>query len=66
MKKVFLTLAVVATVALVSCTGKAKEEATDAAADTAVLVEEEMIEVVDTVAVDTTATTVAADTTVAQ
>lgn len=65
MKKVFLTLAVIATVALVSCTGKAKEEATETPADTAILVEEEAVEVVvDSIAADSTAT-VAADSTVA-
>lgn len=70
MKKAFLTLAVVAAVALVSCNNKAKEEAADAnAADTAILVEEEAIEIVsDTVAApaaDTTAT-VAVDSTAAK
>jgi len=63
MKKVFLTLAVIATVALVSCTGKAKEEATDAPADSAILVEDEEIAIVDTLTADTTAAAPAADTT---
>lgn len=68
MKKAFLTLAVVAAVALVSCNNKAKEEAADANADSAVLVEEEAGEIVtDSIvpAADSTAAA-AADTTVAK
>lgn len=66
MKKVFLTLAVIASVALVSCTGKAKEEAADATADTAILVEDEEIAIADTLTADTTAAPAADTTAVAQ
>ncbi len=60
MKKVVLSLAVLASVALVSCGGKKAEATVDS--DTVVVVEEETI--ADTVAVDTNAVEVAADTTV--
>ena len=65
MKKVFFTLAVLATMALVSCNNKAKE-AEEAAADS-VNVEAVGLETVDTATVVTPAgdtTTVVTDTTV--
>lgn len=65
MKKAFLTLAVVAAVALVSCNNKAKEEAADTNADSAVLVEGEAVEIV-TDSIVPAADSTAADTTVAK
>lgn len=52
MKKVFLTFAVVAAVALVSCNNKAKEEAAETPADS---VETLVVEETETVVVDSTA-----------
>lgn len=64
MKKVLFTMAVVAATAFVSCNNKAKDEATDAPADSieALIVTEESIEIdsvgtpVDSAAATTTAT----------
>lgn len=67
MKKVFLTFAVVAAVALVSCNNKAKEEAETVPADSTatLIVEEEETVTIDTLAAaPTTATdSVAVDST---
>ena len=58
MKKVFLSLAVLASVAMVSCGNKAAEEANAEAADTTatevVAAEVENVEVLDTVAANDT------------